>query len=889
MDQRDHGNRSVTDRDPDNMDLPPLGYALVSRPRLEALIHDVPIVIISAPAGYGKTTFAAQWARMRAAAGERVVWIDATAAQGDPVVFLREMLRQASHEQLPEPSTRGFFDPSIEMESMFDAILDQLTPSTSLLVINDLHLLEHTPAFAYVQRLVDMATMHRCVLVTSRTVPSLSLGQRAARDEVRWINVQQLAFTAEEIGTAASHFGLTLTPATRNALAFGSNGWPILVRLAFTVLRDMNLPGGTFDAVAHASHGMIRAFVREIVQALDDDSRAVLTLLAILEDGVPPLLVALADRPGQVLLEGADRLVASGLVQVRHAPGPGTLYQLPPVLRQLVVEELLISMDAASMIRHKAAQWYWSNGQLDRAIGAALVSDSGLAAEWLVSHGDMLVRQLGQLETYLHYLEKLPPELIFRHPRLPINQAWALVLLRRYAEAEKVIGCLSDIGSNEATTTQLLLTGVVAALQDDMNLAYSLLAHDKINIHDWPDFERAAAATVLMFCHKARGDFPAAHEALHTAEAAFSAVKSSYGLAWCAVAGAILLLKEGQWRSALAASRASLLDWKDRSDARSERGMLLAIEAFVHYERNDLATARAMLDESLQLLYRQGIVDAIIAGYVTAARIEAAQDNFSDALDLLAEAERIGHERHLGRLEETARAERVMMLIRGGQPDQAESLARQAGFLPLEDETTSLRYDKGVRIAARLASLGREIPELDRHLLPAIARARSTGQRYKLAELLIQWSLIAVNRENPEAASMAIQEAVSLAAEEGYVRLFVDGGEPVANVLRQFTATSSLGAGMVSGQVQEILKAFPEASREKTASAPRDLLTEALTDGELHIMQWVAQGCSNAEIAQQTFRTEGTIKWHLHNIYCKLGVSGRTAALNAMRQRSLNP
>lgn len=860
---------------------------VVRRPRLEALVRDAKVVIAVAPAGYSKSTFSAQWAQSRIAAGYAVIGLDLTEAHRDPYKLLQEIrnrTRRAEETKLSVESSD--FDPHVGQEALFAATLDALGKTPSWLILNDLHTIEASPAFEYIERLVHAVTADFRLFLTSRTAPALALAQLASRNEVCWISERQLAFTAEEVRAVAARYATSLPTATLEMLALGSNGWPILVCVALAALRDTPALANTLDIGGLAAQGMIRALVRELLRDVVEnaDVLAMLEILVALETVPQALLAALVPHFSNALL----LTEATGLIHVSQDSAGVPVYQLHPVVREIVAQEFVGESDKCARIQQRAGQWYWSRHQPDQAIREALAAnDVGAAANWLDSYAGKLVRQLGLLETFLRYLELLPKTVLQAYPMLVANQAWALVLLRRYVDAEAPINALQTSTEIDGQNAAKLLRGVQAALQDDMVLAFKLLAESEATLSGWPDFERGAAAIVLGFCHKARGDFVAAHRVLQVAKEAFESLHSSYGQSWTAASTAVLLLKEGRWRNALSTCRTAILQCGGHTGVSPQCGMLYAVEALVLYERNDLAAAREAVDESLRLLHQQGIVDVIIAGYVAAARIEAAQDNFSDALDLLAEGERIGGERRFVRLEETLRAERILLLIRNGQTKYAESLAYEAGLLPLDTAmaATALRQDKCVRIAARLASRGMVIVGLIPHLHNAISHARTTGQRYKLAELLIQLALIAAHDDDVTLSRQALGEALALAMTEGYVRMFVDEGEMVAALLRKFSTLASVCSGAVAAHLQVVLQVFEPQVIAKKAVTPDAI--NRLSGRELQVLSLVAQGYANSVIAGKMFLTEGTVKWHLHNIYGKLSVSSRTAAVMAAQQSGL--
>jgi ATP/maltotriose-dependent transcriptional regulator MalT len=284
------------------------------------------------------------------------------------------------------------------------------------------------------------------------------------------------------------------------------------------------------------------------------------------------------------------------------------------------------------------------------------------------------------------------------------------------------------------------------------------------------------------------------------------------------------------------------------------------------------------VEAALPLLPHQGIVDAMIAGYVAASRLQAARGDLSAALDAAAEGERVGLARGFMRLQLTMVAERALLLLRAGDVEAARQMASDHGLLP-QGPQTNLHRDKAERLWARLDLAQGQLDLALQWADSGIARARRSHQQYKLAELLMLRALALARMADTEGSHEAVMESLRIAASNGYVRLYLDEGAELAGLLRRVVDRPQSPTPAISYARTLLL-----AAGARLYSVPPD--QEQPTERELQILRLLAEGLSNNEVAGRLVMTEGTVKWHLHNIYAKLGVKNRTGALHEARVRA---
>ena len=859
----------------------------LDRQRLLALDKGQPILVAEAPSGYGKTVLARSWLR-QAAEGIRCVWVSLDDSARDPAVFLERVAASLFGASPRQRET--VLDDEADRAERFVQIADQLSDDQQpvRLVFDDAHHLAGSPSRLYVERLLLGAGPHLRIFLTMQPVAlDIGLGNLTTQGKVCWINAGALALTREEVEAFARLRNHQPKAQQLDWLIRATQGWPALVQLALAIPPD----GGPHVPGNIARLGPVREYIYErFLARLEAAERDILWILACIGNAPLGLLRSLSPSqadPDTVL----PRLFALGIVQ-QDEPADDLSVHLHPLVCEAVLRVLAPDRtQGKAQLLLAAARWYWRHGAGTAAVRLLLEADAEhlpMARDWLLELANSLIFKQGQHQTLLDLVEQWECIAERAEPRLDQMAAWALIFQRRFGSAqERLRRALAGSADAQAGDEEQLQQAVICALQDDYDSA-GKLAFEWLERHrNESSFYAGAALTVFGFRLKCVGDIAHAQSALGEAHACFNEVQSGYGTAWVYVVGALTMVKIGRHRDALAEVERGLNRCGEAAGLGGPRAMLRGVEAFVRYERNELSKVRDILDDALPLLPDQGVVDTIVLGFTAAARMRAAAGDLGAALDILSEGERCGLQREFPRLSLSLLAERALILARSGATGQARQAAEAAGLVPDSSCAGGLQWDRAGRLYARLALADGDSERARQILAPLLAHARAAGQRYKLCELLILAALAEDLRDDEAAAFEALREALGLASTESYVRVFLDEGAELQGLLRRW------------------LKAYGAASRTRTEAVwaevviatldslpaeqqPRgDALFEPLNKRERQILALLDQGLSNAEIAARCFLVEGTIKWNLHNLYGKLGVRSRTAALRAARAHGI--
>ena len=863
---------------------PQLAANVVRRPQLRPPGADDRVVAVIAPSGYGKTTLALQWFEeisQKSAAG----WLQIGERSRDPTDFLRqldEVIGTGGGRDMN--AFHGVEDQDAAIDGMVSAVRSR--PRRQFLFIDDAHILAGSSAMRCFRQLMQCAPRNLVLVITSREAEELDLAAATLTGSVRWIAREQLVLSREEIGILGKQNGLVLASAELDAISSLTEGWPALTQLA---LFSMGNSDGRFLRESHAGLPVASYVHDRFLAVLGEPEREAIAILAILGETTLELLESMSSASSIDVLRRSERM---GIVCRRAERGETPIFAMHPLIREEVLRRGPASVSRRRDIEKRAACWWWANGDPERAIRLALAAKMKRASrEWLSIYAPVLVHGDGRHETFLDLLaaaERLWGERDAGMTSLAVS---ALMFLRRYPDAERLLGELAateGYGEPEAPHARSRADSadwqrsVIAGLRDDYvaagKFAQSWVAGSAADQAGAEPFHGGMAWVAIAFAQKCSCAFAEAGASLEKARTLMARAGSAYGMVWARLVAVLTLLKQGDFRELLAETDASAVELAGaRAGIADLAALIQAAGALARYERGDFAQCQAALETALPRLHRQGVVDAMIAGYVAAARLQAARGQFSGALDVLAEGQRVGVERNFERLRVTLAAERATLLARHGAVREAHAAAKTSGLLAGQPRN-GLQRDKSVRLFARLA-LAEGKPELiGTPLANALAHARATGQRYKIAELLIFEALRQRALGQTQAAFAALTESLEIGAAQGYLRLYIDEGEKLRALIRAMARLDTLPAP-VAAALRRLLEDAPPPSSDAGPGT--------LSDREKEILILAGEGRSNHEIAQLLLLTEGTVKWHLHNLYGKLDVRSRTAAVHAARVAGL--
>ena len=433
-----------------------------------------------------------------------------------------------------------------------------------------------------------------------------------------------------------------------------------------------------------------------------------------------------------------------------------------------------------------------------------------------------------------------------------------------------------------------LQTSMSNALRDEGQAARDA-AHAWLS--RWPQaplIRRGTMANVLAFGLKSAGEIDAGLEWTVRARLWLSQAEGWYSLSWTEYLTALLHMKRGSYFEARqAAERCLELLHRKLNGHVAHAALIHSILATVAYEFDELEKARTHLDHCFPHVAEDGQADAVLMAYLTAAKVERLDRGEMQGLKKLREGQDLGARRGLPRVTISLAAEECGWHGRAGRFDEARRVAAKHGFEELKDQQngSTLRSTKAFLVASRYL-IRYSAPTVVTMIEEPITRCREKHLYRRWVELLLLKTIALRQKGETTKSVQCFREALEIAAPRGYFRTIQDEMPDLVAVLERMEAADLQGS-VAAPLVRRLQQATRDAGAGKQAQGTSSAeLVETLSRRELAILKRLESGLRNKEIADSIFISEGTLKWHLHNIYGKMGVKNRSGAL--AKARALN-
>jgi len=889
---------------------------LVSRPRLSQRLSrgvESKLTLVSAPAGFGKTTLLAEWLAAAPADGRSVAWLSLDPGDNEPASFWTYLVtalqttaptvgaRALSLLQGPQP-------PAIE--TILATLLNELgaVPTDVVLVLDDYHVVHAHDISDGMTFLLDHLPPPIHVVIATRADPALPLSRLRARGELVEIRAADLRFTPGEAAAYLNEvMGLDLAARDVAALEGRTEGWIAALQLAALSMQGRDDVAGFIAGFAGDDRYIVDYLVEEVLHRQPEQVRCFLLETSILDRLTGPLCDAVTGQDGgKAMLEALDRgnLFLVSLDDRRQWYRYHHLFA--DVLRARLLEE---RPEQLPELHRRACAWHEEHGDRSEAIRHAMAGGDVARAADLVELAIPATFRDYQGATLRGWLEAFPDELIRTRPVLSV--AYAATLLdggkvegdveARLRDAERWLDMTADerSGPNAPSAAMVvvdeeefrrlpcsitlyraahaLAVGDVAGTMTHAQRALDLVGED-----DHPG--RGSAAGLLGLAAWTSGDLEAAHAWYADSMASLQAAEYLSTVIGCAIVQADIRIAQGRLRDAMRTYERGLqLATQDgaptlRGAADMHTGM-----SELFRERDDLETAAQHLLVSRELVEENGLSQNPYRSRVAAARIRQARGDLDGALELLDEAERLYASDFSPDVRPVA-AVKARVWIAQGNLSAAWGWAQEHG-LTAADELSYLREFEHATLARLLLAQGTR-DRADDRIAAAIelterllASAEAGGRNGSAIDILVVHALACHARGDVPGALGSLQRAVALAEPEGYVRAFVDEGSPMVALLK--LATKSRSAPQY---VRRLLAAGVTVEGRATGGQP---LIEPLSERELEVLRLLGSELGGPEIARELTVSLATVRTHTRNIYAKLGVGNRRAAVRRAAELDL--
>ncbi|MCP4359906.1 MAG: tetratricopeptide repeat protein [Chloroflexi bacterium] len=904
--------------------IPTLRPSLVPRPHLVAKLaakRPLKLILVSAPAGYGKTTLVTEWIHQKKDEGRtmkdetasedihpsQIAWLSLNEDDSDPQQFfsyLAAAIRPLTNDQSSLPQLLQSPQPP-PAKKMMAAFVNDVVPVSIpfYLILDDYHTIESVEIDRAMAFLLDHMPPHMTLVITSRTDPGFPISRLRVRGQLTEIRADDLRFTeAEATQFLHESMNLTLSPEQIAALETRTEGWIAGLQMAALSMQGRADTANFITAFTGSHRFVLDYLLEEVMQSQPEPIRNFLLQTSIFDRLSGPLCNAITgQKDSRAMLEHLER----GNMFVVPLDDARQQYRYHHLFADVLQARLLDEQSAHIPTLHRrASAWYEQNGFLPDAIHHALAAKDFERAAGLIELIWPTMDMNFQSNAWLRWAELLPDDLVYARPVLSVAYAWAFL---NGGEVEAAKSRLQDAERAYPEPVEGQSKGIVVVDEDQFRflpasiasaycyaalavgdiantVTYARQALDLLPENDY--LRRGPAASLLGLAYWANGELEAAHRALAEAMAGFQkngniafAISGTYGLA-------DLRIGQGRLREAVRIYERSLQLATAQGDPPipGTADLYLGLGMLAH-ERGDAEDAKQHLAKNEELGEQAALADWPYRWCIAQAKIKQTQGDMDDTLALLDEAERLYFNTPVPNARPVP-ALKAQIWIAQGRLADAQGWAKESG-LSIDGDLSYLREFEfmtlaRIRIAQHKGGQADNAIHDAMQLIERLLKAAETRERTgSVIEILLLQALAYEAQNDISSAVVPLKRALTLAEPEGYVRIFTDEGLPMAKLLQKVASTNQ----NMKEYIHKLLATFD--LQEKIPSSSFNQLVDPLSKRELQILALIADGLKNKEIAEQLIISLNTVLYHIKNIYSKLGVNRRPLAIAKAKELNL--
>jgi LuxR family maltose regulon positive regulatory protein len=909
---------------------------IVSRPRLVerlngGLAAGRKLSLISASAGFGKTTLVSEWI---AGCKRPTAWLSLDEGDNDPTRFLIYVVAALQTLALSRvegiaanigagvlAALQSLQPPSIE--SILTILLNEIAAISGsfILVLDDYHLIDAKPVDEALTFLLEHQPPQMHMVIATREDPPLPLARLRARGELTELRAADLRFTPAEAAEFLNRMmGLKLRDADIAALEARTEGWIAGLQLAALSMQGRSDTAGFIQAFSGSHRFVLDYLAGEVLERQPERVRNFLLQTAILDHLSGSLCDAVTKQDGgRGLLETLER----GNLFLVPLDDQRQWYRYHHLFADVLQAHLIEAQpEQVSRLHQRASAWYEQNGYPSDAIRHALAAEDFERAAGLIELAWSAMDLNHQSSTWLGWVKALPDGLIRTRPVLSVGYAWALLdggeleaSEARLQDAERWLDTPTDKMVVVDKEQLRSLPATIATARAYRSLALGnvpgAVEYAQQALKRTPEDDRVRyiqATSLLGLAQYANGDLEAAERSLadfHTNLRKTGEILTTIGIT---VLLADIRVALGRLHEAESIYQQTLRHATGQGEpmplgtADLYRGFG---ELFI--EQGDLEAAAQHLLTSQKLGEQTATTDWPHRLCVSQARLKEAQGDLDEALALLDEAERVTIRGPLPDVRPVA-ALKARVWLKQGRLAEALGWAREQG-LSVDDDIRYPREFEHITLARVLIAAGKSdreagsIGEATR-LLGRLLQAAEAGRRMgSVIEILVVQALAHQAQGNVSQALASVERALALAEPEGYVRIFLDEGEAMRSLIEKQSRNRD---HPLSGYADKLLAAFTQPVAAPIMAAPesaimhqksgmlepearpaKDVLVEPLSERELEVLKLLRSELSGPEIAEQLIVSLNTLRTHTKSIFSKLGVNNRRAAIRRAEELDL--
>lgn len=884
--------------------LPSLRSGMVLRPCLIAHLNDglakgSKLTLLSASAGFGKTTLVSEWIT---SCGKPVAWISLDEGDNDPVRFLSYLIAAL------QTIKAGFGDGALsilqshqqpQIEMTLTALLNEISnlPDPFLFVLDDYHVIDSKPVDEALAFLVERLPAQMHLVIATREDPPLPLARLRVRGQLTELRAADLQFTPAEASEFLNRvMGLNLSDGDVAALESRTEGWIAGLQLAALSMQGhASRDAASFIKSFTGSHRFVLDYlIEEVLRQQSEQIQTFLLRTSILDRMCGSLCDAVLLDPstsGQEILEQLERanLFIVPLDNERR------WYRYHHLFGDLLRQRLGQPKELPEY-HLRASEWYEANNDLAAGFHHAIAANDFERAARLTEAAWQSMERNFQPLAWLGWVKKLPDSAICSRPWLCVQIGWAYSDVGETESSETYLKnaerAVEGLGEQEAFKSipgnialiragNFQIEGNLSETVRYAELAVRLIPEDELLI-------RAQAAITLGFTQWAVGNVEASLQAIHN----WRDDMQKMGNQMYAIASAFAVSDMQVVLGHLREAENVLSQTIQQATALGQEAEVVTAHhhlglAMIAHERGDEAAFTQSMRIAADLGQHTTLIDWPHRWNLAQARLKESDGEWGAALQALDNAER-GYVKNPIPIVQPIAAHKARVFLRQGRLDKAQAWARERGT-SLTDEASYLGEYEHLTLA-RIHLAEDSFTGVHEMLDRLLALAESQKRTGSVIEILLTQALVHQAQGNHPHACAALERALTLTEPENYIRIFVDEGEAMRLLISDLRVTIATRAHSLLGYIDRILAHFPQLAEDNLQSKIQNRkseIVEPLSERELEVLKLLRSELSGPEIAERLIVSLNTLRTHTKNIFNKLGVNNRRAAVRRAEELDL--
>ena len=897
--------------------VPPSRPKAILRPRLIERLNkgiDHKLILISASAGFGKTTLVSEWV---STCGRPVAWLSLDESDSDLSRFLTYVIAalQTIQPALGENLLAAMQTPQPPpVEALLTSLLNEISalpdhPSTGseqglILVLDDYHVIDSNLVDDALTFLVERMPPQMHLVIATREDPQLPLSRLRVRGQLTELRAVDLRFTPIEAAEFLNQMmSLNLSAEDIAVLDKRTEGWIAGLQLAAISMQGHQDSASFIKSFTGSHRFVLDYLIEEVLGQQSEKIQAFLLRTSILDQMCGSLCDAVLLDPatsGQEILEQLERanLFIVPLDNERR------WYRYHHLFGDLLRQRLGRPQELAQY-HLRASEWCEANNDLPKAFHHALAANDFERAARLAEIAWQGMERNFQTLAWLGWVKKLPDAAICSRPWLCVEVGWAYSDVGELEPSETFLQNAERALASKTDQEEFKsIPGIIALIragnaQIDGDLVETV-RYAELSVRLAPENDsltRAQAAITLGFTRWATGDVEASLHAMQTwVDDMQKLGNQMYVLASAFVVAdmQVILGRLGEAEKTLHRTIRKAEAFGHEAEALTAHQHLGL--AMIAHERGDDMVATQRLQIAAELGQRSTLIDWAHRWNLAQARLKESDGELDSALRCLDDAER-GYIKNPIPIMQPIAAHKARVHLRQGRLDKAQAWVRERG-LSVQDEASYLgEYEHLTLVRTRLAE--RSFEGVNDLLERLLALAESQKRMGSVIEILLTQALVHQAQGNHSESLAALERTLTLTEPEGYIRVYVDEGKPMQLLISDFQLKNPNRAHPLHGYVDRILNFFPQQVEDTTKSKvvnPKHLhlaqvqvseIPDPLSERELEVLQLLRGELSGPEIAEKLIVSLNTLRTHTKNIFNKLGVTSRRAAVRRAEELDL--